>query len=73
MIDAGGIAYLNAKTWPVGVVMNTNYQWYYAFGHEFSHILGAHHDRETLGSSQPPYSYGIGNRIAGTRKHTIMA
>ncbi len=72
-LSSGGIAYLDAPSVPVGVVENRSYRYYYAFGHEVSHLLGATHDVDTLDGKTPPYSYGVGNRIEGTRKHTIMA
>ncbi len=71
--NLAGIAYLDAPRLTVGAVKNHGYSSFYTFGHEVSHLLGAHHDRRTLNGRRPAYEYGVGNLIPGTRKHTIMA
>ncbi len=65
-----GIATL---TRPVAVVNNESYKFFYLFGHEVGHIFGCSHDRDNLGSNVLSFPYGVGYRIPGTKKYTIMA
>lgn len=73
--NVGGIAYVNTVDWPMGMATKYSAESDLTFGHEVGHIYGGSHDEDTVAweGGTPPHAHGVGYRLPGTGKATILA